>query len=157
MKESFYSEGCDIISFKKEMDYMWEINKSNRYIQEVYEILNEIEFSKLDTSTARKELQEELYAAFITQYGKDFIEEGDEGTENVVTIPALIKDCKEREYVGLIDISIRESGEHWGTTIFTTEGVKHQEKEDFSHFITYPYKYRPLVEIIGDIHTGAYY
>lgn len=92
-------------------------------------------------------------------YGKDFVTSEDcVEDEGFATIPALVKDSEGREYVGLIDICVQDSGEHYGTSIFTVEGVKDQkETVEFNRFVSFPYNYRPLVSIAGDIHTGAYY
>lgn len=135
------------------------MKNSELYISEINDILGGVKFSELESQQKKDLLQNLIHEAFISVYEKDFINVEDcEEDEGFATVPALIRDAEGREYVGLIDVCVQDSGEHYGTTVFTIEGVKTQGEENgFSDYVAFPYKYKPLVKIVGDIHTSAYY
>jgi len=135
------------------------MNKDKQYVKKVEGILNKVNFEELNQEPKKELLKNEFHKAFLEIYRKESIEASDcVKNEGFAFIPALIKDSECREYVGLLDVCVQDSGELYGVTVVTTDGVKTQnESGDFNNFITFPYQYKPLIEIIGDIHTSAYY
>ena len=95
-----------------------------------------------------------LHEKFVEVYGTADID-SDIG---MLTIPGVIKANNGNTYVALLDIDASSSGEHWGTTVFTPNGVlsDHSENEDirnaFKGLAPYQYWYTPKFE--NDIHVN---
>lgn len=128
------------------------------------EILPGIDFERLDHSCNSPDnsyaagVLKEMHKAFVEVYGTDKLEY--DGEHEFVCIPAVVRARKTgRLAVGLIDLDLESSDEHWGTRFFSSKGILEQgsernnEKENAyirESYIPYDYWYTPKLD--GDIH-----
>ncbi|OQB11475.1 MAG: hypothetical protein BWY15_02457 [Firmicutes bacterium ADurb.Bin193] len=128
------------------------------------EIVPYIDYEKLDQSykstdkTYAKEVLKAIHNKFMSVYNTDTIEESDE----IVTLPAVIKGINTGKIcVGVVDIDLESSGEHWGTGFLTKHGLLQQGSSELTktekqfideNFIPYVYAYTIGVE--NDIHVN---
>lgn len=125
------------------------------------EIFPKIDWSRLGASykTAEKDyaksVLKEMHDKFCEVYGTDTIED-----EYFVVAPAVMKVRETGNvFIGLVQLDISSSGEHWGTDFITPYGVFNVEDEelnekqrDYVHsFIPYDYYY--TINIPDDIHV----
>lgn len=144
---------------------------ASQILQEKYlnkintDILPNVDYNKLNSSYKTDEMKyakdilNKLHMAFIEIYGTDTLDSSYE----FVTMPAVIKGINTNNIcIGLIDIDVSSSGEHWGTAYFTEKGVVLPfETDDMdlknkieNRFVPYEYFYTPTVE--GDIHIDGF-
>lgn len=133
------------------------MNKSELYITKVNQILQTVDFKILDKScnsddkTYAKDILDRMHKALIDVYGTDYF---DWRCGDFVDVPAVIRGEK-TGYVslGLVNLDLQSSGEHWGTYIFTENGVlDHGEKATKvdqillnNRYIPYQYWYTPYI------------
>jgi len=136
----------------------------DKYINDLNKkILGEIDYEKLQQSYQTKEMEyaktvlKQMHDTFVKVYGTDYLEKYD---HEFVAVPAIIKGSNTGEIcIGLVELDLQSSGEHWGTIFLTEYGVARQGDEDnpkeSSDFISQKYMsydYWYTVQIEGDIH-----
>ena len=141
------------------------MDNAEKYIENLNKnVLPHIDYTRLQASYATagkeyaKEVLKQLHDEFVTVYETDYI---DEDSGEFVTVPAIIQGRKTGEIcIGLVDLDLLSSGEHYGTDLLTKYGVCEQcnpdapkEVNDFisEHYMSYNYWY--TVEIEHDIHV----
>ena len=139
------------------------MNKVERYIDKVNEILSNLDFVRLEKScngtdkSYAKDTLSKLHNEFVSIYGDSPLGRDDE----FVAVPCVIRN-RQTGYtlLGIVDIDLSASGEHYGTDFFTPFGVlshgmkeKNKAEEDYLHdkIGIYDYWYTPSVE--HDIHV----
>lgn len=111
-------------------------------------------WNKLTTSKGREEVANKLVELFIEIHGTDEVYD-DLGLDGECLIaPAMIYVANEK-YLGLVDLSLEDSGEHYGTTIIHPKYgfISDEENDKFRMFVPNRYKYRPLIYIERDHHV----
>lgn len=138
-------------------------------VKEFAKIINRKVFSKIDWGRIEEadyqdEIAEKFVKCFEEVYGKRFVDIKDCVEDNgYVMVPAFVRTSAGKRYLALLDIDVSSSGEHWGTQVlFKKYYVVNQDnfekvlsKKDFKTI--FPYKYRPLITVVGDIHTDCYF
>jgi len=144
---------------------MVEQDLQQRYIDKINgEILPHVNLGRLDRSCNSQdtgyaaEILRDMHNAFVQVYGTDRL--GCDGEYEFVCVPAVVQARKTgRLTVGLLDLDLESSGEHWGTRFFSPEGILEQGSPDNNekemqyirdNYIPYDYWYTPKVD--GDIH-----
>lgn len=103
------------------------------------------------------ELLKMFHEAFVQIYGDDLLTERD---AEWIILPAVLQSEKTGDIlVGLVELDLSSSGEHWSTNFLTPYGMFSFEEDRVGrlpkymkeNFIPYDYYYTP--EILGDIHT----
>ena len=103
------------------------------------------------------ELLKMFHEAFVQIYGDDLLTGRD---AEWIILPAVLQSEKTGDIlVGLVELDLSSSGEHWGTNFLTPYGMFSFEEDRVGrlpkymkeNFIPYDYYYTP--EILGDIHT----
>lgn len=106
-----------------------------------------------------KEVLRQMHQAFIEAAGTDDLGELAEAGEDFITLPAIIQAEDTGEMcLGLIDIDLSSSGEHWNTTFMTKYGIYDYDREkadtpaqkEIGKFFPHRYYYTPTYD--GDIH-----
>lgn len=98
--------------------------------------------------TVPTDLLKMLHEQFVGVYGTDYLTSDD----GLVTAPGVVKAADGNVYTALVDIDCASSGEHWGTTFFTPNGVLSDQSEDpdiraiIKNFVPYEYWYTPTLE-----------
>lgn len=104
--------------------------------------------------------------AFVDVYGKAEIEGSDcIEDEGFAMLPAFIKSDKTGiEYFAMINVCVMDQGEHYSTFVFFPKHGIIDQQEGMANVLSpfyseeiMPYHYKPLIKIVGDIHTSAYY
>ncbi|MCU7666788.1 hypothetical protein [Bacillus thuringiensis] len=140
------------------------MSKIQLFITRANEILEEMEYSKLGSLKYRKEIQDKLVKAFSETYGEKRVAEHDCVEDNgFALVPATLLTKGGTEYLAFLKICVQDSGVLYDTDIFHPQkGIVSQndfeqklDKEEYESM--FPYKYKPLICIVGDIHTGSYY
>jgi hypothetical protein len=134
------------------------MSKVNRYIELVNATLGQINLATIENDDVIDGAGKTLAELFNQVYGDfsvSFVDCSED--EGFAIVPAIIQTSQNKRYLGLIEVSVEDSGEHYDTIFLTVKGAFHQgelsEKEKQSII---PYQYKPLVEIVGDIHVGQY-
>ena len=91
-----------------------------------------------------------MHETFVSVYGGDYCNADME----FVTVPAVLKTADGARYVGLVDLDISSSAEHWGSSFLTPLGmVEHdgsevppEHREFLEKAIPYEYWYTPFIE-----------
>lgn len=134
------------------------------YHKAVDEILKQVDMDQIESEVYQKRIAELMITAFEKIYGKKFVTGTDcEEDNGFADVPARIKTQNGKVYLGLLYVCVEDSGENYGIQIFFKKyGVIPQEhfkkrltKRESEGII--PYKYRPLIEIAGDIHRSDYF
>lgn len=123
------------------------------------------EINKVDLrDKTNQQIADTLKDKFVEVYGQDFVDRGmcrkDKG---FAIVPAWIKTDNEKKIIGLLHVCVQDSGEHYGTQFYFDKLGWVDQQEIRDHFSKeeikklFPYNYRPLIEIVGDIHTGSYF
>jgi len=79
--------------------------------------------------------------------------------EGFIMVTGEVQLADGSRYWALLEICEEDSGEHYGTGIVTPGGLAFQDEENFLQELgktreeVFPYKYRSLVQIPGDIHV----
>jgi len=121
-----------------------------------------IDFEKLGQSyqtdfVYAKEILQNMTELFKDVYGVDYLACNEE--IEFVDVPAVIHGRNnDGMCIGLVNLDLESSGEHWGTCFITEEGIgNHNEKDAAfnellkSKFVPYDYWY--TIKIYGDIHV----
>lgn len=128
------------------------------------EIIPYINYEKLDRSyksddkTYAKEVLKAIHNKFLSVYDTDKLTESDE----MVTLPAVMKGINTGEIcIGVVDIDLESSGEHWGTAFLTKHGLLQQgsselteAEQQYMHEKYIPYNYAYTVDVENDIHVN---
>ncbi len=134
-----------------------------QFVKKVNDIEKDVQWDKIEQKQYQGKLADQFVQCFAEVYGKKCVERRDcEEDGGSAYIPALLKAANGKIYLALLGICVRDSGEHYSTTIFLKKGAI--EQADFKNRLTkaainsiFPYKYKPLVEIVGDIHQDQYF
>ena len=125
------------------------IQKVNQEVMPQYEWMGMKNAYKYGDMSCPTDFLKKLHEKFLEVYGTDPL-----SRDNFfVTVPAVVKAANGNLYVALLDLDCSSSGEHWGTSFFTPEGVLDQadDREDIREivrsFIPYRYWYTPHLEI----------
>ena len=136
----------------------------DKYINDLNKkILGKIDYGKLQQSYQTKEMEyvktvlKQMHDAFVAVYETDYLEKYD---YEFIAVPAIIKSRNTGEFcIGLVELDLQSSGEHWGTIFLTEHGVARQgdkdnpkESSDFISQKYMPYDYWYTLQIKGDIH-----
>jgi hypothetical protein len=135
------------------------MSKINQYIDFINEELNNgIDVAMLETEDVIDKLKLKLVELFKKVYETDSISWSDcDEDDGFALVPALIETYEKKQYIALIDVSVQDSGEHYDTIFFTHKGLIHQEELKENGILdVVPYRYKPLIEILGDIHSEQY-
>ena len=143
------------------------MNKINRYTEKINQIIGCIDFKKLEASYNTRdreyavEVLNRLHEAFIEVYGSSYVGTNTaDDSDGVIFVPGIILVPKTgKVLLGILELDLRSSGEHWNTYFFTKYGAISQssdslssrEKEYIESLIPYTYFYTPYIS--GDIHT----
>jgi len=125
------------------------IQKVNQEVMPNYEWVGMKNAYKYGDMSCPKDLLKMLHEKFLEVYGTSHLARNN----HFVTVPGVVKAADGNLYVALLDIDCASSGEHWGTSFFTPEGVLEQsdEREEIRElvrkFIPYRYWYTPSLEI----------
>lgn len=134
------------------------MSKINQYVELINEVLGQINLSTIESDDVIEGLGKTLSDLFKKVYGDYSVSFADcSDDEGFAIVPAIIQTSQNKRYLGLIEVSVEDSGEHYDTIFLTTRGSFHQgelSEQDKQNII--PYQYRPLVEIVGDIHSNQY-
>lgn len=139
------------------------MTKSELFISKINQILKTVDFKRLDESCngedksyARVTL-DRMHDALVDVYGADYL---DWRCGDFVDVPAVIWGEKSGHIsLGLVNLDLQSSGEHWGTYIFTDNGVlDHGGKlsdaqNDLLNTLYIPYKYWYTPYIPDDHHV----
>lgn len=139
------------------------MKKSDLFISKINQILKTVDFKRLDESCngddksyARVTL-DRMHDALVETYGADYF---DWRSGDFVDVPAVIKGEKSGHIsLGLVNLDLQSSGEHWGTYIFTENGVlDHGGKltdaqNDLLNALYIPYQYWYTPYIPDDHHV----
>lgn len=94
-----------------------------------------------------------LHENYLEVYGTNHLDSSD----GITTVPGVVLAADGNLYVALLDIDACSSGEHWGTTFFTPNGVLSDSSEDDEVLgeirKLVPYKYWYTVELETDHHV----
>ena len=94
-----------------------------------------------------------LHENYLEVYGTNHLDSSD----GITTVPGVVLAADGNFYVALLDIDACSSGEHWGTTFFTPNGVLSDSSEDDEVLSEIrklvPYKYWYTVELETDHHV----
>lgn len=140
------------------------MSKVQLFITKANGILEEMEYIKLESPKYRKEIQEKLVKVFSETYGENRVAEHDCVKDNgFALVPATLLTKGGTEYLALLNICVQDSGELYDVHIFHPKiGIVSQndfeqklDKEEYESM--FPYKYKPLITIVGDSDTGSYY
>ncbi len=146
-------DACDSEEMRKE--YIERLNR-DVFPQIKYDVL-QASYGTADKSYA-KEILQQMHDAFAEIYGTDELEDG---LYEMVAMPAVIKGIKTDEIcIGLVDIDLSSSGEHYDTVFLTEKGVVAHSDDDISRACTdflnakySPYEYYYTIGIENDIHV----
>jgi hypothetical protein len=138
-----------------------EFSKMQQYNLQVNLTLVKIDpenLKKIEDDDMIEEVGKELVEKFKQVYGDYSVSDADcEDDEGFAIVPVIIQTSQNKRYLGLVDVSLKDSGEHYDTIFFTNKGLFHQEElSEQDKKLIIPYRYRPLVEIVGDIHSEQY-
>ena len=141
------------------------MDKNQLFINKVNELLKKVNFRKLDYScnvgdkAYARNFLDEMHKAFVDVYGTDYL---DCASGEFVDLPAVIRGEKTGKIaIGLVNIDLQSSGEHYGSYMFTEIGVVDDTGSKVSErmsdyiskmFIPYQYWYTPYVS--GDHHVN---
>lgn len=148
----------------------WYVKMDSDALLETYidklnkEILPNIDYQKLQRSYETIKMQyaksvlKQMHDAFVDVYKTGYIESYE---YDFVSIPAIIKGVETGKIcIGLVDLDISSSGEHWGTTFLTKQGLGDQGNEkllpEHKKFISenyMPYNYWYTIEVERDHHV----
>ena len=138
--------------------------KQGHFFERMDALLPLVDLYRLDEScnseddSYAKEILKKLHDIFVDVYGTDYLENSN---HEFVVIPAVIKG-RETGHIGLgiIELDLESSREHWRTYFLTPRGVieRHQEEiyNDNYNYITdtyIPYDYWYTATIERDIHV----
>lgn len=125
------------------------IQKVNQEIMPQYEWMGMKNAYKYGDMSCPTDFLKKLHEKFLEVYGTAPL-----SRDNFfVTVPAVVKAANGNLYVALLDLDCSSSGEHWGTSFFTPEGVldqaddREEVREIVRSFIPYRYWYTPHLEI----------
>ena len=130
--------------------YVDKINKEVIPRIEWVGMKNAYKYGNMDVPT---DLLRMLHEKFVEVYGSDHIDR----SLGFVQVPGLTKVADGSIYPALLTIDTESSGEHWGTTFFTPNGILNDTTEDedmlneIRTFIPYQYWYTP--ELVTDHHV----
>lgn len=103
------------------------MTKNELFIDKINQILKTVNFKKLDEScntedkSYAKTILDRMHNALVEVYETDCF---DWRCGDFVDIPAVIRGEKSGHIsLGLVNLDLQSSGEHWGTFIFTEKGV----------------------------------
>lgn len=125
------------------------INKVNTEVMPQYEWVGMKNAYKTGDMSCPTDLLKLLHEKYLEVYGTSHLERNN----HFVTVPGVVKAANGNLYIALIDIDCASSGEHWGTSFFTPEGVLEHgdEREEIRDIIRklvpYQYWYTPQFEI----------
>lgn len=100
-------------------------------------------------------LLKKLHKEFQKIYGKHALDASD---CEFVVMPAVFKLANGNKHIGLVELDLSSSGEHWGTTMFTqlgciTQGDEDMTDEQAAYVKTwFPYRYWYTPDVANDIH-----
>lgn len=134
------------------------MSKINQYLELVNEALGQINPATIESDDVIEGLGKTLADLFKQVYGDYSVSFADcSDDEGFAIVPSIIQTSKNKRYLGLIEVSVEDSGEHYDTIFLTVNGAFHQgELSEQGKKNMIPYEYRPLVEIVGDIHSEQY-
>lgn len=129
-------------------------------------VLPKIDYEKYRTSCQNHELDypseilRMFHEAFVQVYGDGVITEDD--AEDIL-LPAVIQAHKTGDIlIGLVQLDLWSSGEHWGTDFLTPVGLVDPREDSAGEMSQYlrnvviPYDYYYTPEVEGDIHVDKY-
>lgn len=138
--------------------------RQDKFFERMDALLPLVDLYKLDEScnssddSYAKEILKQLHDIFVDVYGTDNLENSN---HEFVVIPAVIKARKTGHIgLGIVELDLESSGEHWRTYFLTPRGVIERHKEEtyndnynyiMDTYIPYDYWYTATVE--GDIHV----
>jgi hypothetical protein len=135
------------------------MSKINEYFNLINdEVIDKFDFKKMNDKEVFDNLKnktKELFGQVYGTYEIDFHDCFDD--EGFAFVPAIIETEKGKTYVGLVELSIEDSGEHYDTIFFTDKGIVYQhELKEKGIADVVPYNYKTLVDVIGDIHSETF-
>lgn len=139
-------------------------SKMNAYLDQLNEALRNADWNSVEDPAYQKELEAKMVETFEKIYGgRRVTAEMCQADAGMVSVPAYVRFRNGRVVLALLVICVQDQGEHWDTTVFLNNyGPVHQD--DFGLVLPpeirngiFPYKYRPLVTVVGDIHTQNYF
>lgn len=139
-------------------------SKQDYFFERLDALLPLVDLHELDEScnsvddSYTKEILKQMHDIFVEVYATDYLENNN---YEFVEIPAVIKERKTGHIgLGIVQLDLESSGEHWRNYFLTPRGVieRHQEdifKDDYNYVMeTYiPYDYWYTVTIERDIHV----
>lgn len=106
---------------------VYHMTKNELFIDKINQILKSVDFKKLDESCNSEDksyartILDRMHDALVEVYDTDYI---DWSCGDFIYIPAVIRGEKSGHIsLGLVNLDLQSSGEHWGTYIFTEKGV----------------------------------
>ena len=142
-----------------------ENEKYERYMDELNKYLKTVGFNKLYSSVNNitkndyaKEVLKSMTEIFESIYGKEPLTSDN---FSLVEVPAVIYSRKTHQlYLGLVMLDVESSGEHWGSTYFSSFGIIEddftdlsEEQKNYVKSQIVPYDYWYTVKIADDIHV----
>lgn len=132
------------MSKKKEfINKIGKLNASGKIISDIAEMIKEV---------------------FVEVYGHAWVDEKSCIEDNgFAYVPVWIHNRKKDEYFGLLDVCLKEEGAPYELLLLHSKHgwikQKHFKKKlsskEFDRF--FPYKYKPLIKIVGDAHVDNYF
>ena len=159
---------CEVLGFDPENPpqiFKDADEKNDVFIEKLNsEIIPYIDYENLERSykstdkTYAKEVLKAIHNKFMSVYNTDALKESDE----MVTLPAVIKGINTDEIcIGVVDIDLESSGEHWGTAFLTKHGLLQQgsseltkDEKQFLAETFSPYVYAYTIGVENDIHVN---
>lgn len=134
------------------------MDNNEKFINRVNKLIEQLDYKKLDHScndedkSYAKDFLGKLHSAFIESYGTDYL---DYSSGEFVELPAVIRGEKTGVIaIGLVNVDLHSSGEHYGTYIFSKYGIidhggdntsPRLEKYMTETFVPYQYWYTPYI------------
>ena len=131
------------------------MSKIDIFMESVNYVAQKIDFSILDSPKERRRFSSMLVDIFNYVYdSRGYIDyEHCKEDNGYVIVPAIITVKKSGvKYVGLVQLSLEDRGEHISTAIFSKDGLI--EEDDMTIYeIIGEYNYRPIITVAKDHHV----